>query len=112
MTFHDKVEAPFGLRHPFLLTVWTVEPRKNRPAALRILARRSSLPAVVGNGDLQYDPDREDALADLMLRLIDDAGSRAGWRPRALERAAGFSWNKTLRRTYDIYRTVPALHSR
>jgi glycosyltransferase involved in cell wall biosynthesis len=186
------VERRHGLRHPFVLTVATLEPRKNIGAAVRLVARlraqglacslavagargwgdapvfdevrrhglgdhvrflgyvpdadlpalysacdlflypslyegfglppleamacgatvivtdRSSLPEVVADGGLQYDPDDEDALARLATNLMTDELARQPWRDRGLRRAARFTWEQTARRTYDAYQTVLA----
>lgn len=185
-----EVEARYGLRHPFILSVGTLEPRKNLGAAVRTLGKlraggldvrlaivgaagwgygplfdeirrlgledfvrlpgfapeddlaalysacdvflypsvyegfgfppleamacgaavvvsnRSSLPEVVADGGLQYDPDDEDTLAQLVSTLIRDATSRRHWQHRAVLRAACFSWQQTARKTYDSYRSV------
>jgi glycosyltransferase involved in cell wall biosynthesis len=187
-----EVEAKYGLRHPFILAVGTLEPRKNLGAAVRtlatlraggldaqlaivgargwggdvlrdeirrhgmvdhvrlpgfvpdddlpalysacdvflypsvyegfgfppleamacgapvIVANRSSLPEVVADGGLQYDPDNESTLAPLVSTLIRDRTARQQWQQRAVERAACFSWARTARKTYDSYRSVLA----
>jgi glycosyltransferase involved in cell wall biosynthesis len=181
------VETRHGLRHPLILTVCTLEPRKNLPAAVRALARlrsagidaqlavvgakgwgfgpifdevrrlgvdehvrflgyapredlpalysacdvfiypslyegfglppleamacgaavvvsnTSSLPEVVGDGGVQYDPEDEAALARAIADLIERPDERHAWRARALARAATFSWDATVRSTYDLY---------
>jgi hypothetical protein len=48
----------------------------------------------------------EDALADALVRLAQDAHLRADLRARGLSRAAEFSWERTARETIEVYREV------
>ncbi len=43
-------------------------------------------------------------LAEAMRRMASDAGWRAAWREKSIERAAGFSWERAARRTRAVYR--------
>lgn len=76
--------------------------------AVVIAADRSSLPEVVGGGGLLFDPDDEPSLLSLVRGLLDDRAARAAWGRRAVERAAAFSWERTARSTYAVYRQVLA----
>ena len=68
-----------------------------------VTSKTSSLPEVAGDAAVLVDPDSVPALADALRRVLTDeelAGtlSRAG-----LERAAGFSWERTARLTMEVY---------
>lgn len=71
-----------------------------------IAARASSLPEVVGDAGILVDPDDPDALCDAMARLHRDAGLRDRLRARSLERAARFSWARTVSETLAAYGAV------
>jgi glycosyltransferase involved in cell wall biosynthesis len=55
----------------------------------------SSLPEVVGEAALTVNPVDIDAIADSMLRLVDDSALRTKLRLRGFERASQFSWDQT-----------------
>lgn len=55
---------------------------------------RGSLPEVVGDGGLYFDPTSSRALADQAIRLLSDPGLRHDLSNKALTRAAGFGWDK------------------
>lgn len=64
----------------------------------------SSLPEIVGNGALTVNPHAVDELTEAIHRLTSDATLREQQRHLGLERAKGFSWADTARRTVSIYR--------
>jgi glycosyltransferase involved in cell wall biosynthesis len=71
-----------------------------------VTSNTSSLPEVVGDAALTVDPYDVEALAATMRRLLDDADLRAEMRARGLARARAFTWQRTARRTLDVYRQV------
>ena len=74
-----------------------------------IASNRSSLPEVVGDAGVLFDPAALDDLADIMLRLLDDEGERARLIAKGRERAKVFSWDKTVAETLAVYRSVSEL---
>jgi glycosyltransferase involved in cell wall biosynthesis len=69
-----------------------------------IAAKRGSLPEILGDAALYFDPDDPDDLAEKVGNVLGDASlvvrlSRAG-----KERASMFQWDETVERTYDTYR--------
>ncbi|MCA1615802.1 MAG: glycosyltransferase family 4 protein [Acidobacteria bacterium] len=66
-------------------------------------ADRTSLPEVVGDAGLAFDPLDTAALAHALARLVDDEPLRATLRGRGLARAARFTWRETARRTLEVY---------
>jgi len=48
--------------------------------------------------------DTADELASAMSAIAEDPARSADWRARSLGRAREFSWDKTARMTYDVYR--------
>ncbi|HEX8494169.1 MAG TPA: glycosyltransferase family 1 protein [Pyrinomonadaceae bacterium] len=68
-----------------------------------ITGDRTSLPEVVGDAGLMFDPFDEQALHFALARMIDDAALRAELRRKGLERARLFDWRKTARLTLAAY---------
>jgi glycosyltransferase involved in cell wall biosynthesis len=64
----------------------------------------SSLPEVVGDAALTFDPLSVDAIAASLRQLLTDEDLRHNLRARGRERAAQFSWEKTARETLSAYR--------
>jgi glycosyltransferase involved in cell wall biosynthesis len=78
-----------------------------------VTSRLSSLPEVVGDGALLVDPYSEDEIAHGIARLLDDQDLRARLVERGLERAATYSWERSVREIHSGYlkalgRPVPA----
>lgn len=68
-----------------------------------ITGNRTSLPEVVGQAGLLFDPFDIDALSAALGRVIDDGALRQQLRARGLERARAFSWHETARLTLKVY---------
>ena len=68
-----------------------------------LTSNRSALPEVVGDAGVTVDPDRPDALADAMVRLLRDDDWRAELGCRGHARASRFSWDEAARRTVTTY---------
>jgi alpha-1,3-rhamnosyl/mannosyltransferase len=64
----------------------------------------SSLPEVVGDAALLFDPTDAAGIAEALSRLMHDADLRADLRERTLRQAARFSWERTARATLTVYR--------
>jgi glycosyltransferase involved in cell wall biosynthesis len=71
-----------------------------------ISSNRSSLPEVVGDAALLFDPAALDDLADLMRLLLEDEAERQRLIAKGYQRAKAFSWDKTVAQTLEIYRSV------
>ena len=69
-----------------------------------VVADTSSLPEVVGNAALLHPPTDHEALADALLRVVEDTGLHTTLRARGLERAARFTWGRAARETLAVYR--------
>lgn len=66
----------------------------------------SSLPEVVGDCALQFDPHQTASIAEAISRALGDETLRKDLRECGLARAATFSWERTARETLAIYRQV------
>jgi glycosyltransferase involved in cell wall biosynthesis len=63
----------------------------------------SSLPEVVGDAALLFDPRDEQAIASALGRLLNEPALAASLRTRGLLRAREFTWERTARLTLDSY---------
>ena len=68
-----------------------------------IAADRTSLPEIVGNAGILFDPFSKEELIKAMARLIDDRSVRAALRLQGIERAKLFNWSATARSTLQVY---------
>ena len=73
-----------------------------------LISNRSSLPEVAGDAALQVDPEDVEAMTRGLERLLGDEGFRARAVRAGPERAAGFTWERCVDRTVDVYRRVIA----
>jgi glycosyltransferase involved in cell wall biosynthesis len=72
---------------------------------------RSSLPEVVGDAALLFDPTDQEAVTAAVLRLVRDEALRRDLAERGRERARTFSWSRTAARTLASYRLAIAARS-
>lgn len=69
----------------------------------------TSLPEVGGDAVLYANPYDEYSIAEQMYQLATDAQLRSELRQRGVQRAARFSWQRTVDSTLDVYNSVLAL---
>jgi glycosyltransferase involved in cell wall biosynthesis len=63
----------------------------------------SSLPEVVGDAALLFDPRNPRSIAAALARVLGDAGLRGELRSRGMARAREFTWQRTARLTLQSY---------
>jgi glycosyltransferase involved in cell wall biosynthesis len=63
----------------------------------------TTLPEIAGGAALLFDPYSEEGIAEAAWRLLEERETRQELRQRGLERARGFSWEKTARETLQVY---------
>jgi glycosyltransferase involved in cell wall biosynthesis len=73
-----------------------------------IAANTSSLPEVIGDAGLLFNPVSTDELSDRLRFIMDNPASRDLLVKKGFERARQFSWDKTVSQTLDVYRAVAA----
>ena len=71
-----------------------------------ITSRRSALPEVAGDAALLVSPEDTDEIAAALLRLASDPGIRDDLAHRGRERAAQFTWESALDKTWEVYKEV------
>lgn len=69
-----------------------------------ITSRIPSIMEVVGQAALLFEPTDTEALAESIIKLLEDEDERERLRAAAIERAAAFTWEKTAAQTFEIYR--------
>ncbi|GCE48823.1 glycosyltransferase involved in cell wall biosynthesis [Thermosporothrix hazakensis] len=75
-------------------------------------SNRTSLPEVVGDAALTFDPDNLDAFVETMKRGLTDETVRSTLRERARYQTQQFSWKKTAEATLAVYEEVYATTKR
>jgi glycosyltransferase involved in cell wall biosynthesis len=68
----------------------------------------TSIPEVVGDAGLFFDPSSKSELVDRLRRVLDDEPLRQELRRRSLERAATFSWERSAQETLQVFRDAAA----
>ena len=71
-----------------------------------IAANTSSLPEVVGDAGLLFDPLRTEELAEALARLCEHRELREQLRARGLARAKQFTWEEAARKTLEVLKKV------
>jgi glycosyltransferase involved in cell wall biosynthesis len=68
-----------------------------------IAGNRTSLPEVVADAGLLFDPFDTQALVSTLTQVIDDSGCRAALRAKGLKQAKKFNWKTTAQLTLKVY---------
>ncbi len=71
-----------------------------------VASNTSSLPEVVGDAALTFDPNNSEELAVLMLKVLNDKNLSAEFIRRGIERAKLFSWENSAKQLKDIFEEV------
>jgi glycosyltransferase involved in cell wall biosynthesis len=69
-------------------------------------ADTSALPEILGDAGLLLPATEVDAWTEAILRLWHDAELRASLRRRGIDRAGGYTWERTARETRAVYQRV------
>jgi glycosyltransferase involved in cell wall biosynthesis len=68
-----------------------------------IASNRSSIPEVVGDAGILFDPDQKDELIDAMALLLSDNATRERCIEQGFKRAMLFEWDRNILPMIDIY---------
>lgn len=71
-----------------------------------IASNVSSIPEVVGDAGLLFDPYNEEEIAQAMFDVLSNESLRSEMIKKGLERAKLFSWEKAARQTLSVYEEV------
>lgn len=96
-----------ALCYPSLFEGFGYPPLEAMAAGCPVLASNAaSIPEVVGDAGILFDPENTAEIAKAILRVTQDPGLRTGLAKAGKEQAAAFSWEKAARETLGIYRKV------
>ncbi|HBB89364.1 MAG TPA: glycosyltransferase family 1 protein [Blastocatellia bacterium] len=73
---------------------------------LVVAANRSSIPEVVGDAGILFDPQQPDALTDILVHLARNPDARQSYIERGYKRSKLFSWDKTAQQTVEVYQNL------
>ncbi|MBE9048066.1 glycosyltransferase family 4 protein [Pleurocapsales cyanobacterium LEGE 10410] len=71
-----------------------------------VVSNNSSIPEVVGDAGILFNPKATKDLADILLSLLDRSAKRDRLIVKGYQRAKAFSWDKTVSQTLDVYNSV------
>ena len=71
----------------------------------------TSLPEVVGDAGILFDPTSEEELAEALHTVLTDTARADALRARGFERIKQFTWEATARKTMDVYREAVEEHA-
>jgi glycosyltransferase involved in cell wall biosynthesis len=71
-----------------------------------VCSNTSSLPEIVGEAALTFDPLDAEEMSATIEEALDDAALREEMREKGLRQAAKFSWEKTAQETFQVYQEV------
>ena len=93
--------------YPSLYEGFGIPPLEAMSCGTAVVASNcSSIPEVVGDAGLLFNPRATGDLADILLLLIDSPTERDHLINKGCQRAKLFSWDKTVAQTLDVYRSV------
>lgn len=96
-----------GLVYPSLYEGFGIPPLEAMSCGtVAITADCSSLPEVVGDAGILFNPQSTLDLTDILLFLLDNSLERDRLIVKGHQRAKMFSWDRTVAQTLDIYRSV------
>lgn len=71
-----------------------------------IASNTSSIPEVVGNAGILFNPESSDDLADILLSVLDNPLERDRLIDKGYNKSKLFCWNQTVAQTMGVYRSV------
>jgi glycosyltransferase involved in cell wall biosynthesis len=71
-----------------------------------VASRRSAIPEVAGDAALLVDPENIEELGHTLAKLAENGDLRRDLEARGLARAAEFTWEKAVERTWSVYREL------
>jgi glycosyltransferase involved in cell wall biosynthesis len=94
----------YALVQPSLMEGFGLPPVEAMACGIPVLSSLAgSLPEVVGDAGVYFDPRDVDAMAETMRRLLANPAERDRLAARALRRSARFSWTSSARSLLDCF---------
>lgn len=66
----------------------------------------SSIPEVVGNAGIYFDPEKPEEIAQAMIKIEKDAGLREQLKQKGFARAREFTWDKSTKKLVGLFQKV------
>ena len=96
-----------ALVYPSLYEGFGIPPLEAMSCETAVIASDvASIPEVVADAGLLFNPRSSDELTDCLLTLLDQPNERERLIAKGRERVRMFSWDKTVVKTVEIYRAV------
>jgi len=96
-----------ALVYPSLYEGFGIPPLEAMSCGTAVVASNcSSIPEVIGDAGLLFDPRSLDNLVDILLYLLDNSIERDRLIDKGRQRSQMFSWDKTVAQTVNVYRSV------
>jgi glycosyltransferase involved in cell wall biosynthesis len=96
-----------GLVYPSLYEGFGIPPLEAMACeTVAIVSNCSSIPEVVGDAALMFDPYSDDQLTDILRSLPENESLRKDMICKGKRRVREFSWEKTVAQTVDVYRSL------
>lgn len=93
--------------YPSLYEGFGIPPLEAMSCGTPVIASNcSSIPEVVGDAGLLFNPREIGDLADLLIMLLDHPAERDRLIAKGYQRAKKFSWDRTAAETIDVYRSI------
>jgi len=70
-----------------------------------VVSNKSSIPEVVGNAGLYFDPDNKEELIEKLKQVLYNSDVRMDLIAKGYERVKNFTWDKCANETYSFYKT-------
>ena len=70
-----------------------------------VVSNKSSIPEVVGNAGLYFDPDNKEELIEKLKQVLFNNDVRMDLISKGYERVKNFTWDNCANETYSFYKT-------
>ena len=96
-----------ALVYPSLYEGFGIPPLEAMACGTAVVASNcSSIPEVVGEAGILFNPKAINDLADILLLMLNSSGERDRLVEKGYERVKQFSWDKTAAQTVEVYRSL------
>lgn len=96
-----------GFVYPSLYEGFGIPPLEAMSCKTPVVASNcSSIPEVVGDAGILFNPASVSDLSDILLFLLDNGAERDRLIAKGYQRSKKFSWDKTASQTLDVYKSV------
>ena len=103
----NLIRCSVAFIYPSLYEGFGISPLEAMACGTAVIASNcSSIPEVVGDAGLLFDPTSKSELAEMMIHLLRNSTARVNLIAKGAQRAAMFSWDRLVAQTVQVYRSV------